>query len=84
MSLRNISGTSFISVSRSIPPNAPVIVPMMIATQMGKPYSKLLAIPTTVNKPSPIASNMNIVLFNRITYFRKIATKTSANPVTTK
>src|SRR5215203_1469462 len=62
MSFRNNSGTLFNKTSLITPPAEPVIVPKTIQTQNGNPASMLLLMPTTVNKPSPIASKRNKVL----------------------
>ena len=70
------------NISRMTPPTAPVVIPMMMATHMGNPASKLFSIPTTVNNPRPMASKIKKVLFNRITYLPNMITKNKANPVT--
>ena len=79
MSFRKINGTSLINVSRNIPPKAPVIVPITIATHIGNPNCKVFSMPTTPNSPNPIASKIKNVLFKLMTYFRKIITKSNAN-----
>ena len=55
---------------------------MIMATHIGKAASSVFSMPTTVNNPSPMASNMKNVLFSRMTYRPKHITKSKANPVT--
>ena len=50
------------------PPAAPVILPMIMATQNEYPKSRLLVAPTTVNNAKPILSNMKNVLLRCIRY----------------
>ena len=61
ISLRNMSGSSLMKMSRSTPPSAPVVVPMNIATHMGKPKSSVFCMPITTNSASPTVSKINTV-----------------------
>ena len=54
--------------SRMTPPAAPVILPMIMATQNEYPKSRLFVAPTTVNNARPILSNMKNVLLRCIRY----------------
>src|SRR5690606_21621542 len=84
MSLVNTSGTLLSNTSRKTPPTVPVIVPIITHTQKGNPMAKLLLIPTTVNNPNPMASNINKVLPQRNNFsLNKIADK-KAIPVVIK
>ena len=53
-------------MSRSTPPAAPVMVPMMTATQSGKPAARVFSMPTTVKSPRPMASKTKKVLLSRM------------------
>ena len=76
-----MSGTSLMSTSRITPPAAPVIVPMIIPTQMGNPQSMVFCMPTMVNRARPMASKMKNVLCILMRYLRNIITHSRANPV---
>ena len=84
MSLVNTSGTLFNKTSRNTPPRVPVIVPIITQTQKGNPMAKLLLIPTTVNSPRPIASNMNKVLPQRNNFSLNNMADKKAIPVVIK
>src|SRR5690606_35898211 len=71
-------------MSRTTPPTQPVMVPMTIQTQKGSPASKLLLMPVTVNRPSPMASNMNRVLPNLSSLSLNSRAETRAKPVVRK
>ena len=71
MSFLKIRGSSLMSISRIIPPKAPVIVPITIATQNGYPTANDFWIPTTTNRASPIESKTKNVFSRRLKIFRK-------------
>ena len=62
ISFLNINGVSLIQISLITPPPAPVTVPIIIAITDEQPQSKAFVSPISVNIPSPIVSNKNIVL----------------------
>ena len=81
ISLRKISGTSFINTSRKTPPAAPVIPPMMTATQKDIPRINVFWMPATVKSASPKVSKMNHVLFKRTRCLLNRITMNHAIPV---
>ncbi len=68
-------------ISRNIPPAAPVMEPMIMFTQIGKPASRLFSTPTTVKSPIPMASKMKKVLSRRTSLFLNRITKIRATAV---
>ena len=67
-------------ISRNIPPAAPVMEPMIMFTQIGKPASRLFST-TTVKSPIPMASKMKKVLSRRTSLFLNRITKIRATAV---
>ena len=63
------------------PPAAPVMLPMIIATQKGYPKAMLLPTPTTVNSARPMVSKMKKVLLSRMSQRPKQMTHNKASPV---
>ena len=49
------------SMSRMMLPTEPVIVPMTMATQKGKPNMRLFSTPTTTNRANPMVSKIKKV-----------------------
>ena len=81
ISLRNISGSSFMSTSRITPPAAPVMAPMIMATHIVMPQSSDFCRPTMVNSARPMASKMKKVLCICTRLLRKIITHSKASAV---
>ena len=63
-------------------PTEPVIVPMTIATQKGKPNMRVFSTPTTTNRANPMVSKIKKVFSSFTRYCLKIITKTRATAVT--